>query len=383
MALAGFMLALLAAAPACKRKKPGVDAGPVVAPETQLKPVAEHAGGVSNRCVGTLDRSGSPKELTIAGKKWRKQGYELTLTQKDADDRATIGLVSDIKDATEGTLANLRYFIAEMKKRGAEAIIATGDIAEEAPDIRSVMVTLADSDLPTFVIIGNMESLKDYDAAVASVSQTRPNLVDLNRTRFVGGDDFDLVSLPGYHDASHVRSTDGCAYKPADVADVRKLVARATQPVVFVSHGPPRGTGPSSLDMLSEKEGHVGDAKLSHLIQTANIPFGVFGNVMEQGGNGVAADFDTRVPAGTFAEKLYVNVGRASAVPWSLANGEISHGMAMVLRIAARKASYEVLRAPAQGGAQKKAPPAPRKPGAPVKGAAPTKGPAPAPAPQK
>lgn len=360
------LLLLVAVAPACKKKvatgKP--DAGAAATqplPVENVRPVAVHASGVTNKCVGGLDRSGAPQEFVIAGKKWRRQGYELTALDKDPDTNATLGLLSDIKDASEGTLANLKSFIARFKKRGVDAIIATGDIAEEAPDLRNVLITLADSGLPTFVIIGNIESLKDYDAAFAAVSAQKPNLFDLNKLRFVSGDDFDLVSLPGYHDANHVRTKEGCAYTAEDVNDVAKLVGRVTQAPVLVSHGPPRGTTNSSLDYLGEKEGHVGDEKLASLIQRTGIAFGVFGNVMEQGGTGVAADFNTRVAPGVFADRLYVNVGRASATPWNMNSGEVSTGMAMVLRIQNKKASYEVLKAGA-------------KPTVPLKGAAPAAG---------
>ena len=375
--LAVLCIACLPLTPSCKKKvappKGGVDAGgasKLVPGDTEVKPIAEGASGVSNRCVGALNMAGPAQEMTLNGKKWRRQGYEMVALQKDPDDAAVLGLVSDIKDASPETLANLRHYIGEFKKRGAEAIIATGDIAEEAPDLRSVMMTLADSGLPTFVIIGNIESLKDYDAAVASVSALKPNLIDLNKTRFVAGDDYDLLSLPGYHDASHVRSQEGCAYKPEDVRDLNKLVSRSTQALVLVSHGPPRGTAPASLDMLSEKEGHVGDAKLAAFIKGANIPFGVFGNVMEQGGRGVGPDMDTPIAPGALSDRLFVNVGRASATPWSLATGEVSNGMAMVLRLQNKKAAYEVLRAPAgKAPAPQKAPPSPKgtapaKPGA-------------------
>jgi hypothetical protein len=360
MKLVSLTLALLVAlalAPACKKK--GDARGTADAASgtsgvvTEVRPVASHASGVTNRCVGPLDRSGAALEINIAGKKWRRQGYELSVLNKDPDSDAVLGLVSDIKDATEATLQNLKRFVAEFKKRGAEAIIAAGDIAEETPDIRSVVLTLAESDLPLFVIIGNREGIRDYDAAVGSVAEAKKNVFDLNRIRYVSGDDFDLVSLPGYHDPNHVRTKDGCAYTIEDVADVPRIAARAVNPVVLVSHGPPKGSTRTSLD-FSDTEANVGDPRLARVIQTSGIPFGVFGNVMEAGGTGVSADFNTRIEPGTWAERLYVNVGSASSFPWKLNVGEVSHGMAMVLRIKGKKASYEVLRAPAPGVARAK-----------------------------
>jgi Icc-related predicted phosphoesterase len=343
--------AVLAVMPSCKKKdtpsKPsGASAEPVAKPA--IKPIAAEAAGVTNRCVGPLDRSGPAVEVTIAGKKWRKQGYELTVLTKDPDDEAALGLVSDIKDATEGTLKNLKHFIREFKKRNVDAIVATGDLAEEAPDIRNVVLTLSESELPVFVIIGNREGIRDYDSAVSSVAETKSNVFDLNKIRYVNGDDFDLVSLPGYHDPNHVRTKDGCAYSIEDVADVPRIAARAVNPVVLVSHGPPKGSGKTALD-FTDTEANVGDPRMARVVQTSGIAFGVFGNVMEAGGIGVSVDFNTRIEPGTWADRLYVNIGSASSFPWKLNNGNISSGMAMIFRIKGKKGSYEVLRVKGAG----------------------------------
>jgi Icc-related predicted phosphoesterase len=342
--MVAFLL-VLGAAPGCKKKEakkapPQAQEAPA---DRNVRPVAADVAGVTNRCVGPLDRSGPAVEVTIAGKKWRRLGYELTTVTKDADDQAALGVVSDIKDGTEKTLANLRYFVAEFKKRNVDAIVATGDLAEEATDIRSVTLTLAESELPVFVIIGNRESIRDYDTAVGAVAEQRKNVFDLNRIRYVAGDDYDLVSLPGYHDPNHVRTTDGCAYSIEDVAQVPRIAARAVSPVVLVSHGPPKGSAKTSLD-YTDTEANVGDPRLARVIQTSAIPFGIFGNVMEAGGAGVSVDFNTRVEPGTWADRLYVNPGSASSFPWKLNNGEISNGMAAIFRIKGKKGSFEVLR---------------------------------------
>lgn len=349
MKLVSSTLALLTAvalAPGCKKKSSqaaAANAGSGAADPAIVRPIATHAVGVTNRCVGPLDRSGPAQEITVAGKKWRRQGYELTVLTKDPDDRAVLGALADIKDATENTLKNLKFFIREFKKAAVDAIVVAGDLAEEAADIRSVVLTLADSELPVFVIIGNREGIRDYDMAVGAVAEVKKNVFDLNRIRYVHGDDFDLVSLPGYHDPNHVRTKDGCAYSIEDVADVPRIAARAVSPVVLVSHGPPRGSAKTSLD-FTDTEAHVGDPRLARVIQTSGIPFGIFANVMEAGGSGVSADFSSPVPPGTWAERLYVNTGSASSFPWKLNSGEESWGMAMLFRIQGKKASYQVLR---------------------------------------
>jgi hypothetical protein len=355
-----WLCASIALAAGCKKKegpKGAADAG--AQPITEVRPIATHATGVTNRCVGPLDRSGPAQEVTIAGRKWRRQGYELTALSKDPEDQATLGVVADIKDSTEATLKNLKRFIAEFKKRGAEAIVATGDLGEEAHDIRTVVLTLAESDLPVFTIIGNREGIRDYDAAVSSVAETKKNVFDLNKIRYVSGDDYDLVSLPGYHDPNHVRTKDGCAYTIEDVADVPRIAARAVNPVILVSHGPPKGFAKTSLD-FTDNEANVGDPRLARVIQTSGIPFGLFANVMEAGGSGVSADFNTAVEPGVWADRLYVNSGSASSFAWKLNSGEESTGMAMVFRIRSRKASYEVIRAKV-AGAPKAPPPKPKK----------------------
>ena len=104
---------------------------------------------------------------------------------------------------------------------------------------------------------------------------------------------------------------------------------------------PPRGADKNALD-VSEGQ-NVGDPRLLPLLQRA--PFGVFGQVWESGGRGIDGKGKPVAP-GVESDRLYLNPGAADRTPWPMADGTTASGLAALLTIRAKKASWEKIAAP-------------------------------------
>ncbi|MEO1175453.1 MAG: hypothetical protein AAFX94_25880, partial [Myxococcota bacterium] len=70
------------------------------------------------------------------------------------------------------------------------------------------------------------------------------------------------------------------------------LKPEGDMPVVLVSHGPPRGDGNKSIDVISDRT-NVGDEAMRSFINGADIKYGIFGHILESGGRAVGGDIIT------------------------------------------------------------------------------------------
>jgi len=355
---------LVLAASGCKKESPPAET-PAPTPQAESKPAVHGAApvqtaanqvdrgdastpsrnGDSDRsCVGAIDTA-VPKQITVAGKKAELNGYKLTFLEKDADDQAVFGVLSSINEDTGTNLFNLKRYVEWFKANKAEAIIVDGDTGDSESSIEHSLTVLAESGLPVFVLIGNHECKGDYNDAVLAVQKKFDNVIDLGKVRYVDFDDADLVSIPGYHDPQFVHCPNSpCIYTKGDVEDLKKVALAANDPVVLVAHGPPHGQTPNAIDAI-EGGKNIGDPNLNALVSEAKIPFGVFGNVKEAGGRATDLTGENVIKENTPAPALYVGVGPADSVPWSMNDNTTSEGMAALLTVKGKQASYQTYRA--------------------------------------
>ena len=194
------------------------------------------------------------------------------------------------------------------------------------------------------VTLGNSESVGSWARTYKEKASTYPNLINGVWVRQVIGDDVEFWTMSGYYDKRFVHQGAGCRYAEDDIDALRKNVhAEGSAPVVLVSHGPPLGEGEHALDWILDKK-NVGDSLINELIDKEKVPFGLFGHILEAGGNAVTKDMKTPVKEGQKSDTLYVNAGSASGDPWSMNDGSTSYGMAMIVIIDGGKASYRVKR---------------------------------------
>lgn len=291
------------------------------------------------KCPGPLDTLSSPREITLGGKKYQHNGYRLEVQSRDSDNRVKLGVVSAIKDVSTATKANLQEAMDWFKAEKVEWVVANGDLALEELDLEEVIDLLGASGLPVLLVLGNSESRGSWARAYKDRAAKYPNLVNGTWVRQIVADDVELWTLPGYHDKRFVRQGAGCAYESADIKVLTELQPEGSAPLVLISHGPPKGQGKQALDYIIDKK-NVGDPQINTLLTQASIPFGIFGHILEAGGRGVGKNLKTPVPEGKSVEHLYINAGSLSGDPWGMLDGSTGWGMAGLVTIEGKQASY-------------------------------------------
>ncbi len=332
--------ALLVACPAEKKPDPPKPPPAEVAKPTPPPPKLT----ADPSCFAAWSTSGEPANVTVGARTFARTGTLLAETSKDDDAKAIVGVVSDIKEDMPENLANLDKILDWFKASKVDTILVTGDTGEEQAQIEHSLDKIAKAGVPTFVIIGNREGKKNYNAALDAVSKRSPNVFNLNHIRLVTMDDASFVSVPGYFNKTYIHSEDGCLYGPDDVTATKPILASAAgKTLVMVSHGPPHQSGVDALDRTRDQE-NVGDPALAALLKEAGVKFGVFGNIHESGGRATDLTGTKLVPQKTLVDELFMNPGPVDSVRWPLNDGTESVGMAGLLTVDGKQASFEIFR---------------------------------------
>ncbi|MEZ4270695.1 MAG: metallophosphoesterase [Myxococcota bacterium] len=296
------------------------------------------------KCPGPLDQIKKPRTLILGGKRYKHSGALLTIQDEDRDQNVKIGVISAVKDVTRGTKSNIVAALDWFKQEQVEWIISNGDLALEEFDLDEVVVLLAQSQLPVLVVLGNSESKGSWLRTYRKHSRAYPNLINGTWIRQIVADDVEFWTLPGYYDKAFVHQGGGCLYTKNDIDALHQhFEPKGTGPVVLVSHGPPLGEGQQAIDRTASQK-NVGDPQLTALLHDKLIPFGFFGHILEAGGRAVGGDFKSSVLPESWTTQLYLNAGSLCAEPWGLSDGTTSTGMAVLVSIKGRKASYQVKR---------------------------------------
>jgi hypothetical protein len=271
---------------------------------------------------------------------------EAPLKLRAAAGTLTLGVLAGLKDSDDENLASLRGLALDLQRRGAEALVANGDVGDTAEAQVALLSALTATGLPVLVQPGNRELRADLDAAVAEVRRRGGKLTDLSHTRLIDLGDALLAGLPGGFERRQVRSEGACLYVQRDVellaGALDKLQAGAA-PTILVAPAPPRGEGARALD-FSEGQ-NLGDPRLATLLTPQRAQFGLFGQVWESGGRAVDGAGKPVAP-GAPAAQLYLNPGAADRTTWPMSDGSSANGLAALFTLRGRTATYEVVRAP-------------------------------------
>jgi Icc-related predicted phosphoesterase len=314
--VAAFVLAGVA----CREKAtPPAAPAPVAAASRPLSP----PGRSDAACAAPFDGAAAREKL------------------RSASGEVKIGALAGLKDADDENVAFIRLLVAELQRRGADVLVADGDLGDNADEQETLLGTLTETGLPVLAVAGNREVRSELDAAEAELRKKGGRIVDLSHTRVVDLGDASVVGLPGTFDRRQLHSEGACVYVQKDIDAVSAALDRIPPPIVLVAAVPPRGNGRASLD-LSEGQ-NVGDPRLSPLL--AKAQFGIFGQVWESGGRAVDGAGALVAPR-TNSPRLYVNPGAADHTPWPLVDGSIVAGQAALLTVHGRTASWEPIRLP-------------------------------------
>src|SRR5258705_5108008 len=274
-------LALLALV-ACREKvAPPAAAPPAPTLSLQMSPLRTDVA-----CAAPFDAPGAREKLRAATGELR------------------IGARAGLKDADEDNVAWIRKLVAELKGRGADVLIAAGDLGDNPDEQETLLGVLTESGLPVIAVAGNREVRSDLDAAEAEVRKKGARILDLSHTRVVDLGDATVIGLPGAFERRQLYAEGACVYVQKDIDAVAAALDRLPQPRLLVAAVPPRGRDGKALD-VSEGQ-NMGDSRISHLLP--KVPFAIFGQVWESGGRAVDGR-GVPVPPKTESDQLYLNPG--------------------------------------------------------------------------
>jgi len=320
--------ALLAA---CTQKPASNGAAPLAPPAQPTAPAAAQQRSDAS-CAAPLELPGARVQI------------------RPATGILRIGVFAGLKDADDENVAHLRKLAAEVVKRGADVLVADGDVGDNPDEQETLLGVLTDTGLPLLVAPGNREVRSELDAAEAELRKKGAKVWDLSHTRVADAGDALIVGLPGTMDRRLLHADGACVYVQRDLdalaAYLDRLPAKEP-PAVLVMAIPPRGRDRSALD-VSEGQ-NVGDARIVPLLSPRRAPFGIFGQVWESGGRAIDGGGAPLAP-GLASDQLYLNPGAADRTPWPVGDGTRVAGQAALLTIQGRRGTAEIVRLP---GAEK------------------------------
>lgn len=328
----------------------GVFATALLAATSMAEPATTHAEFESKnefKCNAPLEVLAQAEVREHAGFRYELRGSTVALRRASpAKGPARIGVLSAIKDAEPQTLALLTNFVETFEKRDVALIVVGGDTADDPAVLERVYAHLTQkTSRPILTVAGNTERSGAHNHAVAKTRKAgAQHLLNGGLVRRLDAEGFDVVTLSGYYDPRYAHGRGVCIYKKEDVQAVIAAAKSSDDPVILLSHGPPRQEGKSAVDFVPGA-GNVGDQEITRALTEGNIPFGIHGHILEAGG--IATDLRGK----PLREKkthasLYLNPGSANPLPWKMNTGKTAYGLAAVLTVDGKRASYEILRAP-------------------------------------
>jgi hypothetical protein len=328
-----FFLATIALAAACTSKPAPPEAPPATPPAAPQAGAGPQQQRSDLACAAPLDAPSSREKV------------------RPPSGQIKVGVLAGLKDADDDNVAHLRALVAAVRDKGAEVLVADGDVGDNPDEQETLLGVLADTGLPLLVVAGNREVRTDLDAAETALRKRGARLWDLSHTRLVDLGDVLVIGIPGTMERRQVHADGACVYVQKDLDAAAALLDRLSgTPALLAMALPPRGHHARALD-VSENQ-NVGDPRILPLLTARRARFGVFGQVWESGGRAVDGAGNP-LAAGDWADQLYVNPGAADRTPWPMADGSTVAGQAAVITIEGKRAQMELVRlAPQQAQAR-------------------------------
>jgi Icc-related predicted phosphoesterase len=265
------------------------------------------------------------------------------------------GIVADIHGESEKAVKIAREF----KNRKVDGIIIAGDISRyfsdskkvpEETEIKDSLIPFLETEKPVYVIAGNHETQNVYFKTLGSLAEQYDNLFDLATLKYVDLDGVNIFGVCG----GTITPRGGFSVKKEAGNINQSVFSLDNDPVLMVSHMPPRFSHPGAIDcvydvvlgsktikgrhkgeqILSQGEGtrenprNKGVKELTYLIQQG-VDFSVSGHYHMNSG---ADDFNFNIPQNTYSRQLFMNPGAAQ------------YDFAAIFTIDNKVAKYELLK---------------------------------------
>src|SRR4051812_34825443 len=141
-----------------------------------------------------------------------------------------IGVLAGLKDADDDNLLVLRRLVAELKRRGADVLLADGDLGDNSDEQETLLGVLVESGMPVLAVAGNREVRVELDAAEAELRRKGGRIVDLSHERIVELGDATVVGLPGAFERRQLHADGACVYGQKDLDALAEALTRVPQP---------------------------------------------------------------------------------------------------------------------------------------------------------
>ncbi len=297
-------------------------------------------------CNGPFEHFSPADVKERQGWKFEHTGATVKVTRAKprSSKKPVLGLLAGIKDLEPETRAMLDIFIADFEKADVDAIVIGGDSSSEPDQLDTILEYLGKAtNRPLLIVAGNMERGAALNYAILKQRKAGAlHMLNLDVIRRYDGDGVDVIGMGGYHDKAYLHLAGGCIYKEKDITALEEAAKACNDTTVLLTHGPPRQKGQQAIDYVPGAD-NVGDPHLAELIKKAKISFGIHGHILEAAGR--ATDESGKpLPQKKPQTSLFVNQGSANPLPWKLNDGTTSYGLAALLTIDGKKASYEILR---------------------------------------
>lgn len=271
----------------------------------------------------------------------RPRGEVLEPASRQPAARLVIGALGDTREALPETLSQVEQLVQALRRGGATAVVVLGGLDTTFEGTRAVLQRISGV-LPVVALPGDRESRSGWQAAMDALGARG---ADLTRGRGLVVPGGSMVGVPGYFLPHHLFAREqGCSYDARDLDRLAALARRLPPPRLLLSHGPPRGQAPHSVDRAFGGI-NLGDPRLRALMESAQIRFGLFAHLHESAGHATTLD-DRPVPEMVWSDSLLLNVGSADSVPHETLDGSWSGPTAALLELDGGRGRYRMIHLP-------------------------------------
>lgn len=253
-----------------------------------------------------------------------------------------VGLLGGVLHGTPENLSNLRRLLGVLKKERIHIIAVAGGVGREKEDVAAILEELSKAPLPILIVPGAQENLDTLRSVIDDLRTSRPQIIDMTRTRKVRIGKLNIVSLPGYYRPFYLEAKHrGCSYDEGDLGQVEGLLEdEATN--VLLSPTPPRGGSAAATD-VGRGGINMGDPALARFLSRHGVDFGIFGYAYESGGHATTKDCITPAAPGVWNRSLYLQAGAVDATPIALVGGGRGAGMAQIVEFSSDSARFRTV----------------------------------------
>lgn len=284
----------------------------------------------------SLALSATGEEIQIGQRSFQVLPQKI-IEKKVGKPNAVFGVITDL----HGHCENTKYFARGFLMHDVDGILVLGDIANRSSWYfgeggKKLLIILAETRLPVYVLPGNHEPVSFYTETMKQLAKQYPNLIDLAACRSVDAVGVNFVSNPHGEGMHYALSGNRTTKKTHQELEQLLNSFSDDDARILLTHQPPKCQGQWGVDYTLRKT-NDGAPDIDALIK--KYKFHSLSGDIHSCTNG--CDHNShRVKENTFAPALRFTPG--AALPHKTQTG-LSRGNAGIITIKGKNIMYEVL----------------------------------------